>query len=290
MVVVLALGSALAYALASVAQHAAATSAPESYELRPGLLVHLAQRRLWLGGIAADIAGFLLQAAALERGELVLVQPLLVSGILMALPLGAARLGRRMTTSEWGQAAALAFALATFLVVAAPEEGRDTASGRAWVMTGLLVGVATVVLVGVGQVRVRHRASLYGCAAAVVYAWTAALLKTTTGTLGGGVVSMLLSWPVYALAVAGLAGMLLAQSAFQAGPLRASLPALTVIDPVVSACFGVVLFGERVHTGSLAGPVEAAAAVVMCVAAVGLSRSPLVGAGTHSAPSEVRER
>jgi hypothetical protein len=78
--VLFALLAAAGNALAPVLQRRAARSAPEEFAFRPVLLWRLIRRPVWLGGIGAVIAGFLLQALALPDGGLALVQPLLVAG------------------------------------------------------------------------------------------------------------------------------------------------------------------------------------------------------------------
>ena len=49
----------------------------------------MATRPVWLRGIATDALGFVAQAIALTIGRLAVVQPLLVSSVVFALPLGA---------------------------------------------------------------------------------------------------------------------------------------------------------------------------------------------------------
>src|SRR5207244_5289960 len=137
MPVLAALGSALLYALASVLQQRAAGQAPAERSLRLRLLVGLFARPMWVIGILADGAGFVLQFVALDHGSLVLVQPLLVSGLLFALPFGAALTHRSLTPSEWLGSAATVAGLAVFLVVAAPGPGHDKASHLAWLITGI---------------------------------------------------------------------------------------------------------------------------------------------------------
>jgi hypothetical protein len=278
MVVALALGAALAYATASVLQHAVASAAPVDDRLRPTLLLYLVRRPLWLVGVVADIAGFALQAAALGLGQLVLVQPLLVSGILMALPLGAARVGRALTWREWRDALALATSLVVFLLVSSPKGGREDASGTAWAVALGVIAVGAGVAIAAGSRWPHRKAVFFGGAAGMVYAWTAALTKTTMGVLREGIEPALLSWPPYALAIAGIAGMILAQSSFQAGTLSQSLPALTIVDPVVSAILGIAMFGEQLR-GGLPLIVEGAAVLGMLASASSLSRSPLIGPG-----------
>src|SRR5438477_11075955 len=101
MVVASALGSALLYALASVLQQRAARVVPSEKSLRLSLLTTLLARPLWVVGVLADVGGFVLQFYALDHGALVLVQPLLVSGLLFALPLGAAFSKESMRPADW---------------------------------------------------------------------------------------------------------------------------------------------------------------------------------------------
>src|SRR5437879_4181014 len=89
MVYVLGLASAFFYGLASVMQHREAAAAPQSESLSLRLLARLVRRPLWTAGIVADAAAFALHAAALGRGPLTLVQPLLTAGLLFALALAA---------------------------------------------------------------------------------------------------------------------------------------------------------------------------------------------------------
>ncbi|HMC53193.1 MAG TPA: DMT family transporter, partial [Acidimicrobiales bacterium] len=132
MALVAALGAAVLYALASVLQHRAAAAQPPERALRVGLLVGLLARRMWLAGIGADIAAYALQFVALSGGSLVLVQPLLVSGLLFAVPLSVALHRCRPTAIDWGGSALVVGGLATFLVVAQPGRGEAAMSGGAW--------------------------------------------------------------------------------------------------------------------------------------------------------------
>ncbi len=94
-VVPAALGSALAAATSSVLQHRSARSAPVARRATGRLLGHLVTRPVWLAGLVAGAAGLVLHALALSGGRLAVVQPLLVSGMLFALPVSVALEGRR---------------------------------------------------------------------------------------------------------------------------------------------------------------------------------------------------
>lgn len=280
MVVTLSLGAAFAYALASVLQQRSAASAPESAALRPSLMLHLVRQPLWLAGLAADFGGYGLQALALSRGSLLVVQPLLATGILFALPLGAALSRRRMTAGEGLAALGVAGGLAVLLTVGSPAGGRSQAPVASWLATALAVTAVTVALLLVARDAPAHvRAALIAVATGVVFGLSAALTKSTFSLVhGDGVLHVLTVWQPYALALVSGVGQLLAQSAFQAGALPASLPAITVVDPVTSSVIGVVLLHERLRVGGIEALVVSVAAVVTAVGVILLARSPLVTA------------
>ena len=82
----------------------------------------LRDRQWWLGsGVAA--VGFALQAAALGLGSVLLVQALLVTSLLFALPISARLARRRVTRWQWLWAALLAAAVAVIVTVGNPTAG-----------------------------------------------------------------------------------------------------------------------------------------------------------------------
>ncbi len=289
MPVLAALGAALFYAVASVLQQRAAGEAPAERSLRLRLLVGLIARPLWLMGILADGAGFVLQFIALDHGSLVLVQPLLVSGLLFALPLGAALTRRRLMPSEWVGSAATVAGLSLFLVVAAPGPGHDTASDLAWVITGACTLVPIAVMVAVSRSTTGAvRAGLLAAAGGIFYGLAAALTKVTAQEFHTGIVHTLTStWEPYALVVCAVVAMVVVQSAFQAGPLRWSLPTLTVVDPVVSVVIGALALGERISTAGAAPALEVLGLAAMAWGIFLVARRPLVVGAEDTTASRI---
>ena len=255
--VLCALGSSLLYALASVLQHRGAKDQPVEQSLKVGLLIGLAQHPAWLVGTACDVGAYALQFVALGHGALVVVQPLLVCGLLFALPLGAALAGRRLSRTDWTGAFLVCAGLAVFLAVANPAAGRDDTSPGRWAALLLAVSVVAGVCTLVGtMVDARRRAVLLAAAAGLVYGGAAALTKTASHLLGRGVGQLVVHWQPYVLVLFGAAAMILSQSAFQAGVLDFSLPTMTVVDPVVSIAIGAFVFGEAIDARPLPVAVE----------------------------------
>lgn len=252
------------YALASVLQHRGATEQPLDQSLKVGLLVRLARNPGWLIGLGADAAGYVLQFLALGHGPIVVVQPLLVCGLLFALPIGAAWAGRRLSRTDWFGAVLVCAGLGVFLAVANPAAGRDNTGAVEW--TSLLLAIAVVggvlTLLGTGG-DARRRAVLLAGAAGVVYGGAAALTKTASHLLDRGITPVLTHWQPYVLVAFGVGGMVVAQSAFQAGALDYSLPTMTVADPVVSIAIGALVFHETISSSPAAVGAEVASLVAM---------------------------
>ena len=115
---------------------------------------------------------------------------------------------------------------------------------------------------------------LFAAATGVLFGVTAALTKSTVVLLGRHGAGMASRWEPYALLVLGGMGFVLNQQAFQAGSLTASLPTLTVVEPVVAAVIGVMMFHESVPTTGVSGWVALVISVVaMAAATILLSRS-----------------
>src|SRR5947209_2696610 len=290
MVVVSALGSAFLYALAAVFQQRAAVAEPLEHSLRLRLLFNLLRRPLGLAGLACDVGPFVLQFWALDHGSLVLVQPLLVSGLLFALPLGALLSHERMRLSDWIGAALVVIGLSVFLIVAQPDRGSADAAPKVWLMLVVSVLFTVSVLIFAAQhTEGSQRAGFLAAAAGTMYGLTAALTKACGHLFDQGLKHLFTSWKPYALATGGVSGTVIDQSAYQSGPLNWSLPILTVVDPVVSIAIGAFVFGEGIEIDGVAPFIEALALVVMTIGVFRLSNSRLVAQTKEEGATEERK-
>lgn len=241
-----ALLAALCFALSTVSQHRAAGQAAPASGLGLTLLWHLVRRPLWLTGVLAGAAGVALQALALSLGQLVVVQPLLVSGMLFAIPASVLLERRRPRLVELGYAAVVVLGLTVFLLAAQPAAGSALGDPRRLVLVTLATTVLLAAVVAASfLVAPRSRAWLLGLAAGIAFGLTSALLKQVVGQLAASPVDLLTGWPAYALLAVGLTGVALAQLSYQAGSLAASQPALTIAEPLVAIAIGWSAFGEQ---------------------------------------------
>jgi drug/metabolite transporter (DMT)-like permease len=280
--VVLALAAGLCYATAAVVQQRVASQQAPELSLSPRLILALVKRPLWLGGIAFDITAYLFEAAALGAGSIIVVGPVMVSGLLFAIPLATVGTKQRVTHREMIPALMVTVGLALFVAVGAPEGGLSSASPAGWAVAGAAVALASGTCVALGRwwSTGSQRALLFGLGTGILYSLTAVLTKSTVDLFGtgfDGIVAVLGHWQPYALVIVSIAGLVLNQSAFQAGHVAASLPVISVANPVLSSAMGVALFGEHLGAhGVLPLTVTVLAIATMAVGTMRLASSPLV--------------
>jgi drug/metabolite transporter (DMT)-like permease len=266
-----ALLAALCNAVSVIERHIASTAAD-----RPAgrqLVGYLLRNPQWLAGWVAQIGAFAFQAVALHLSPLSVVQPLLVTELVIALVLRRVWIHQTVSGAAWTGGAAACAGLAVFIVAAEPRGGNPVPTAGHWaaaiIACAAVIAVLAVAARGGSPAR---RAALLGTAGGIMWALEATFIKSATDDAAqAGLAGLFTHWSVYAVAVGGMAGVLLEQAALQEGPLRVSQPLLVITDPMVSVALSVWLFGE--YFVMSAGVLAAAAAgfVVMCAGVVVLS-------------------
>jgi uncharacterized membrane protein len=279
MVYVLALAGALVNALTSVLQRLGVQNAPADATLRLSLLTHALRRGIWLLGFALMIVSFVLQAVALHLGRLSQVQPILTTELVFLVAILAIWFRFTIGTREWIGAVGVAGGLSGFLYFAQPQYGMTPPTGWRWAVAG---GVCAGIIAATVFLATRGprwwRATMFGTAASVSFAFTAACTKVVSGFAAADWAHLYRHWQVYTLAFFGALAVFLTQNAIHAGPLVASQSTLVLVDPLASICIGIGLFGDDLQTGGAAGPLEALSLLVAFGGAIWLARSPLISA------------
>src|SRR5690242_891347 len=285
--IVLAVAASICTATASVCQRIGARNT-ETAGFDAWLLLRLARQPVWLLGVVSMIGGFVLQLIALRYGALALVQPILALELLFVFGyLAVAGAGRvKVRRRDWLAAAAMSAGIGLFLRLASPSGGRLHAPGSSWLLAGLLTSgvvlAAIALTLGLGNrpsASSSRRAAVLGAATGIAWGFVAAVIKELSSHLDDGLGVIFSSWSVYVLLTAGAATMLLASHALAAGPLAASQPGFTILDPLAASVLGVFLFGEHIRIGGwdLAG--QALALAIVIAGASALSRSRLIAGG-----------
>ena len=201
---------------------------------------------VWLAGLGAQIAGVCLQAAALDRGRVSIIQPLLVTTVIFAIPLGYFLTGQEITRRVVLGAAIIVVGLAVFASFADPAAGVDDAPGSDWVMSVIVIGaVCVALLLFANRGSLTARAATLGTLAGVLYGLSATLMKPVVENLHTeGFGAVLSEWEVWVMAVAGIVGFLVQQLSLSTGRLVASVATVSVANPVVSVMLGALVLQE----------------------------------------------
>ena len=265
-------------ALTSVFQRMGVEDAPEESTMRLSLMAHAIRRGVWLLGFGFMICSFLLQSFALHIGRLSVVQPILTMELLFLVAILGTYFRFSISAARVDRGGGH-----RLRAVGLPLLRRPGWRGRGAHQPGLDRRRR--------QRHLPHRASPWSPPAGVhaggrrrcsgarrpsPIAFTAALIKMVSNYAANDWVTMFEHWQTYGVIAFGLLGLFLTQNAFHAGPLAASQSTLVLVDPLVSICLGIALYGDTLRTSGAYGPLEALSLLVMFMGAVFLSNSPLI--------------
>ena len=263
--VIWASSAALSFALAAVFQQEAAQTTERDTALSLRLLQALLHRPKWLLGVTLLLAGYGLQAMALANGPVALVQPIVATELAMAIPIGMWRRHSRAGRREWLGILAVLAGVSVLLVAASPVRGTSQPDRLDWVLCLVPVGGVVAGLVAASRrIKGPRRAVVLGCAAGLAFSLLAVLTKSVADSLSRDVAGTFLNWQVYVLVTLGIMALVISQSAYQAGPLALSMPAIAILEPTVAVLIGDTVFHEsaRLSGGALALELIAAGVAV----------------------------
>ena len=280
---VLALGAAFFIAIGDVMHQRQAQEVTDEQVSHLELFLQLLRdRRWWLGSLVAA-AGFGLQAAALALGSVLLVQALLVTSLLFALPINARLSDRPVTPWDWAWAALLATAVVVIVTVGNPTAGHSRASFETWAAVIAVLGPVLVLCVVAGSmVKGPLSAVLLAVVSGALWGVFAVLTKSVVDRVDDGVIALLRTPELYAWAAIAVAGTAWQQFSFRAGSLTASLPTMTVTEPIVASALGIVVLGETLRPGDSGWLTLIIAVVVMVVSTGALARGQAAGSGDRA--------
>ncbi|MFF6782262.1 DMT family transporter [Streptomyces sp. NPDC012510] len=274
LVLILAMSAACCLGFGFVLQQQAAAHAPLGDFLSPRLLLDLIRVPGWLGGIGLMVCGMALGAVALGEGEISLVEPLLATHLVFALALSRRRTRQPLGRQGWAGLLLLAGGVAAFIVAGRPEGGAAVGgSFRQWLIIGVMLGLALLFAGCAKRSRRSAAPALLAVAAGLLYGVQDALTRVSgqrfTEAGWGGLFT---AWQPYGIVLLGVSGLLLVQSAFEAAPLRMSLPALTAAQPLAGIVCGVGFLGDRLRmdAGALAWETAGLAGIVVGVVLLGM--------------------
>jgi len=252
---VLAFLAGLVNATGNVLNRKAAREEPDQAEFRLKLITDLMHRRVWLAAVGMMIISFALAAAALGTGQLASVQLIVVLELPMTIIGGSLLMRARLDVRTWVAIGMLTVGVIALLALLDPRPGPAKAIAPiTWItMSAANIGALIVLfLAAKAHPKPVVRASLLGIATGLGYGLTAAYTKGFADKFATeGIVGVLSSWQFYATIATGVLSAFLLENAYQAGPLTVSQPGITLVDPLISTIWGIVVFGETTNHGVL---------------------------------------
>jgi len=236
--------------------------------------VKLARSAWWLGGTVALLVGYVAQAIALDHGRVSIVQPLLVTTVVFALPLGVLVTAQQVGRREIVGAVVVVTGLALYTLFGDAASGKDNAPNDEWAIALVLVGLLCgALLVASRNSKGVRRARFYGVVSGILFGTSACLAKPTVEMLHEGVANVLSHWEFYAMAITGIAAFVLQQVSLSEGFLATSVATVSTFNPVVSVLIGILLFDERLSDPRWHKLVAVGGMLLALVGAIAISKA-----------------
>ena len=279
----LALVAAVFFALGTVLQQRG-TLSTEADEGDPHFLLQILRRPVWLTGAILMAAGWVLQAMALDRASLMVVQSLTALSLVIALPLGALLTDQHIGVRELGGALLTSLGIIFFIAAGQPQGGTSHPSSTSWWVACITIGVLVFVLVGVGaRFRGAAKALTYGAAAGLGFGLQAAVTKTFVTEIGSGILTLLTDWTVWVLILSALTGFALQQSALKTGVLAPAMASANSVTLFTSVVLGLTVYDEQISKGGTGH--SSSAFLGLIIAMVGIALLAGSDAPQPSAPN-----
>jgi drug/metabolite transporter (DMT)-like permease len=266
----LAIVAAVFFALGTVLQQKG-TLSTEASEGDPHFLLQILRRPVWLAGAILMALGWVLQAMALDRASLLVVQSLTALSLVIALPLGALLTEQRIGRRELGGALLTSLGIIFFIAAGQPQGGTSHPSSTSWWIACVTIAVLVIVLVGVGaRFRGAARALTYGAAAGLGFGLQAAVTKTFVTEIGSGILALLSGWAAWVLILSALTGFALQQSALKTGVLAPAMASANSVTLFTSVVLGLTVYGEQISKGGAGHGSSAFLGLIVAIVGIAL--------------------
>ncbi|MCL4449369.1 MAG: DMT family transporter [Actinobacteria bacterium] len=273
LIILAALGAAVCYGVADPLQRREVLSIDAREWQGTAAVRAVFKNKIWLIATTAEILGTGLELLALRRGNLIVVSFLLATSLIMALILDMFFTRAIISFLGWIMVFCVVGGTTVLVITMGNAPGGSP--------NNIPLGIATVVVVlfvAVLNFRVKKSTPvLLAIGAAFALGMAVPLAKATVQVpmTHFSVFHILLlvfeRWEFYFAVGLSLAGLWLMQHAYRLGPLAASLPIVTIGQPLVSIAIGVTCFGEQLPSSSLKLAVIVASLTVIVFGLVILS-------------------
>lgn len=244
-----AFAAAIAYGAATILQAVGARAGGKADDLDARLVRRLLRSSPYITGIVLDAIGFGLSFAALHTLPLFTVQAIIAASLAVTALLAVVVLDVRPSMFEWLALLGVTAGLTLLALSAADQAPTRLDDLDRWL---LVISVAVVGVFAYFAARRRHAPSRHdawalGALAGLMYggaAIGARILRTPSSPW-----RLFLDPALYAMALAGILGLLLYAMALQRGNVNVATAAVVVAETLVPALVGITLLGDRPAPG-----------------------------------------
>ncbi len=244
-----AFAAAIAYGVGTILQAVGARTTGNADDLDANLVRRLLHSSPYITGLVLDAVGFGLSFAALHTLPLFTVQAIIASSLAVTAILAAVTMGMRPAVVEWLALLGVTAGLTLLALSATDESATRLDELDRWL---LVISVGVVGVFAYVAARRRHTPSRHD-------GWS---LGGLAGLMfgGAGIGARMLQTPsspwrlfldpaLYAMALAGILGLLIYAMAVQRGSVTVATAAVVVAETLVPAAVGITLLGDRPAPG-----------------------------------------
>jgi drug/metabolite transporter (DMT)-like permease len=251
-----------------------ARAAPREQGLRPALLLDLLRRRRWIVGLLLGALGVPLEVLAFSWAPFVVVEPLLASGLLVLLAIGARVLGERPGPAVI--VGVVAIIAGTALIAWGAPPHSDQHRGPVAVVV-VVAGLVALSLVPFALRGTRLDAALVpNLGSACGFAATNVAAKLLADDIGGGHYPEAVAWLAVAV-FAGVGATVTGMTALQRAPATTVVPISTAVQTFLPVALEPLFLSESWRAAELGGGILLAGIVVMAIGTVVVARTRSVG-------------
>jgi drug/metabolite transporter (DMT)-like permease len=244
-----AFAAAVAYGVATILQSIGARAGGAANELDARLVRRLLRSSPYILGLLLDAVGFGLSFAALHTLPLFTVEAVVASSLAVTAVLAVVMLDMRPSLSEWLALICVSAGLALLASSAKAQSPiqLDDLDQSLLVISVAIVGAIVIVVARRRRQPSRGDSWALGLLAGLMYgaAGIGARILRTPSTPW----RLFLDPALYAMALAGILGLLLYAMALQRGSVTVATSAVVVAETLMPAVIGITLLGDRPATG-----------------------------------------
>jgi uncharacterized membrane protein len=241
-----------------------------------GAIVAWLRDPMWIGGLAVQTVGWACYVVAVSRAPVSMVAVMGQGGVALFVIASVVILGERASPREWAGIGAIVFGM---LLLTLSLNGGETEG--AFEPATLLIFTVVLTIAGLAPMTVL-RLNASGAAAAifsgVAFGLGGLFTKAMTDDFIAGATASLAfriaSNPyVYALIVANIIGIVMLQNSFHSARAIIAMPLSGALSNIVPIVGGMIVFGERLPTGSVPAAMRVGAFVLTIAAGALLAGS-----------------